>query len=39
MTGDPSPFDLAAAELRKLGIALRRLPGEYSVNFIHASEG
>jgi hypothetical protein len=29
----PSRFDLAAAELRALCMTLRRLPGEYSVNF------
>ena len=34
----PSPFELAATELRKLGIALRQLPGEFSVNFINAGE-
>ena len=28
-----SPFELVAAELRTLGITIRRLPGEYSVNF------
>jgi hypothetical protein len=27
------PFELATAELRKLGITLRQLPGEFSVNF------
>src|SRR5271170_3982025 len=35
MTADPFPFstfELAAAELRKLGITLTRLPGEYRVN-------
>jgi len=35
---NPSPFELAAAELRRLGIALRQLPGEYSVNFVNAAE-
>jgi hypothetical protein len=30
---DPTPFELAAGELRKLGITLRELPGEFSVNF------
>jgi hypothetical protein len=34
----PSPFELAAAELRRLGLDLTRLPGEYSVNFHGASE-
>jgi hypothetical protein len=29
----PSSFEIAAAELRKLGITLARLPGEYRVNF------
>jgi len=35
MTGNesPSPFELATAKLRKLGITLARLPGEYRVNF------
>jgi hypothetical protein len=28
-----TPFELATAELRKLGITLRHLPGEFSVNF------
>ena len=34
MTRDlsPSPFELAAGELRKLGITLTRLPGEYAVS-------
>ena len=38
MTGAPSPFpfDLAATELRALGITLARLPGEYRVNFHNA---
>ena len=27
-----TPFELAAGELRKLGITLRQLPGEYQVN-------
>jgi hypothetical protein len=30
---EPTPFELAAGELRKLGITLRQLPGEFSVNF------
>jgi hypothetical protein len=38
MTGDPSPFELAEAELRKLGITLARLPGEYRVNFHNGTE-
>jgi hypothetical protein len=29
-----TPFELAAGELRKLGITLRHLPGEYQVNVI-----
>ena len=34
MTDPPvSRFELAAAELRTLGLSLRRLPGEYCVNF------
>jgi hypothetical protein len=36
MTGDPpalSRFELAARELRTLGITLTRLPGEYRVHF------
>jgi hypothetical protein len=28
-----TPFELATAELRKLGITLRQLPDEFSVNF------
>jgi hypothetical protein len=41
MTGaDPplSPFELVATELRALGIALARLPGEYRVNFRNGSD-
>jgi hypothetical protein len=36
MTGDPpalSRFELAARELRALGIVMTRLPGEYRVNY------
>jgi hypothetical protein len=33
MTDPVSPFELAAAELRALGIVLTRLPGEYRVNY------
>jgi hypothetical protein len=36
MTGDPpalSRFQLAARELRALGIVMTRLPGEYRVNY------
>jgi hypothetical protein len=32
MSDSPSPFERAAGELRKLGITLRQLPGEYQVN-------
>jgi hypothetical protein len=40
MTGDvPSPFELAAAELRALGIVLTRLPGEYRVNYRNGGDG
>jgi hypothetical protein len=36
---DPrSRFELAEGELRRLGITLRRLPGEYCVNFRYAGE-
>jgi hypothetical protein len=40
MTGDqsPSPFELAAAELRPLGITLARLPGEYRVNLRNGAD-
>lgn len=41
MTADPfpfSPFELATAELRALGITLARLPGEYRVNFQNGTE-
>jgi hypothetical protein len=40
MTGNPSssPFELTAAELRVLGITLRRLPGEYCVNFLNGGD-
>ena len=34
----PSPFEIAAAELRKLGITLARLPGEYRVNFQNGTD-
>ena len=33
-----SPFELAARELRALGITLARLPGEYRVNFRTGAE-
>ena len=33
-----SPFELAATELRALGIVLARLPGEYRVNFRNGSD-
>ena len=29
-----TPFELATVELRKLGITLRQLPGEYRVNLL-----
>jgi hypothetical protein len=29
-----TPFELATGELRKLGITLRQLPGEYHVNLL-----
>jgi hypothetical protein len=40
MTGDPSPspFELAARELRVLGITLANLPGEYRVNYRNGSD-
>jgi hypothetical protein len=38
MSDTPSPFELAAAELRRLGITLARLPGEYRVNFRGGAE-
>jgi hypothetical protein len=34
----PSRFELVAAELRALGLALQRIPGEYRVNFRDGSE-
>jgi hypothetical protein len=33
-----TPFELATAELRKLGITLRQLPGEYRVNLLGGSD-
>jgi hypothetical protein len=33
-----SPFELAAAELRALGITLARLPGEYRVNIRNGAD-
>jgi hypothetical protein len=40
MTGDesPSPFDLATAELRAIGITIARLPGEYRVNYRNGAD-
>jgi hypothetical protein len=38
MTDLPSPFESATAELRRLGIDLARLPGEYRVNFHNGTE-
>lgn len=29
----PSRFEMVAAELRRLGLTIRRLPGEYCINF------
>jgi hypothetical protein len=34
-----SPFDLAATELRALGIVLTRLPGEYRINYRNGGDG
>ena len=34
----PSPFEIATAELRRLGITLARLPGEYRVNFQNGTD-
>jgi len=33
MNTSSAPFELVALELRALGITLRRLPGEYCVNY------
>jgi hypothetical protein len=33
-----TPFELATGELRKLGITLRQLPGEFSVNFHNGTD-
>jgi hypothetical protein len=33
-----TPFELATGELRKLGITLRHLPGEFSVNFRNGTD-
>jgi hypothetical protein len=40
VTGDEalSPFELATAELRALGITLVRLPAEYRVNFRNGAD-
>jgi hypothetical protein len=40
VTGDEalSPFELATAELRALGITLASLPGEYRVNFRNGAD-
>jgi hypothetical protein len=40
MTSDeiPSRFELVATELRSLGLTIRRLPGEYLVNFRNGSD-
>lgn len=34
----PSRFELVTAELRALGVTLRRLPGEYCVNFRYGGD-
>jgi hypothetical protein len=39
MTDAASTFELAAAELRALGIILTRLPGEYRVNYRNGGGG
>jgi hypothetical protein len=33
-----SPFELAATQLRALGITLARLPGEYRINFRNGAD-
>src|SRR5271154_5015484 len=33
-----SPFDLASAELDRLGITIARLPGEYRVNYRNGAD-
>jgi hypothetical protein len=38
MTDLPSPFESATAEMRRLGIDLARLPGEYRVNFHNGND-
>jgi hypothetical protein len=40
MTGDNTltPFEIAAVELRKLGITLARLPGEYRINYRNGAD-
>jgi hypothetical protein len=35
----PAAFELAAGELRALGIVLTRLPGEYRVNYRNGGDG
>jgi len=37
-TASPSPFDIATATLRALGITLARLPGEYRVNYRNGAD-
>ena len=34
-----TPHEIAAAELRKLGLIIRRLPGEYVINFRGGGDG
>ena len=38
MSDTPSPFDLATAELRAIGITIARLPGEYRVNYRNGAD-
>jgi hypothetical protein len=38
MTDPLSRFELVAVELRPLGITIRRLPGEYCVNFRYGGD-
>jgi hypothetical protein len=39
MTDAVFRFELVSAELRALGLTLRRLPGEYCVNFRNGGDG
>jgi hypothetical protein len=38
MDDPPSPFELAAAELARLGITLTRQPGEFRVNYRNGAD-